>query len=228
MSSDRPGGAKHTPPPRQPSLRSKLKESWPLLVAGGGCVALAVLLELQRTTRSIDHLSPTLLFLAVGLTGIGGGVASYVVGPEENGDAVVARPLGSGPKERDSRKKWPPRVGVAERWNGRPVPDVISTSRFAAAAPAAGSSANWTDEPEDAEIPPSVLLDAGTYRRPPRGRKGRILRLSEEGALTVYSLEDALRDLELVDQVVHSRRKGGATTDLPARRPSSDRSNDPT
>ncbi|MGA7860847.1 MAG: hypothetical protein WCB19_03200 [Thermoplasmata archaeon] len=55
---------------------------------------------------------------------------------------------------------------------------------------------------------PSLLLDAETYRHPSMWSKGRVLRLSEEGVLTVCSLDDALRDLELVNQVVHRRRIG--------------------
>jgi hypothetical protein len=191
----------------EPSFRAKLEESWPLLVAGSGCVALAVVLELQRSTRTLDHLSPTFLFLAVGLTGLMGGVASFVVGPDN--DAVEE----SAPRadRRPARSVNPPMTGTLapplDRWNGRPVPDVITEDRPVPPTPTMSSAAAWAESEGAAEIEPSLRLRPGTYRRPASWSRGRILHLSQEGALTVYSLEDALRDLELVDQVVHARRR---------------------
>lgn len=190
---------------RERTLRAKLEESWPLLVAGSGCVALAVVLELQRATRTVDHLSPTFLFLAVGLTGIAGGVASFIVGPEEGPGVVpvaAAAPAESVPLKTHGLA---PRAGVSDRWNGRPIPDVLVAP---SARPAPEEPEGWAGDSEPSEIPPSLLLHPDTYQRPAIWNKGRLLRLSHEGMLTVYSLDDALRDLELIEQVVHTRRRG--------------------
>jgi len=189
-----------------PSLRAKVEQSWPLFVAGAGCVAIAVVFALERTTHFVDHLSPTILFLAVGVTGVAGGIASFVLGPEEeegelSGDSrdvrTVARRATSTPSTA---------IEAPDRWNGRPLPNVVP--EWLESPPEAGQDTtdSWSEEGEAQESPPSLILDAGTYERPSPWGKGRLLRLSEEGTLTVYSLDDALRDLELVTEVVHGRR----------------------
>ncbi|MGC2289653.1 MAG: hypothetical protein WA688_07345 [Thermoplasmata archaeon] len=202
------GGGRSGPPGKDPSWGEKLEESWPLLTAGTGCVVLAVVLALQGSTRSIDHLSPTFLFLALGFTGIAGGVASFVVGPEEGvqGPAVgesesrVARP--NRPTGGQSGNK------ATDHWNGRPVPEVTlgggSTTEDLASLSATRRGAGG----EPAENDPLRLLDSEAAPRTSSRNIGHLLRLSEEGSLTVYSLEDALRDLEVVDQVVHSHKVG--------------------
>jgi hypothetical protein len=211
-------------PTPKPSFRAKLEESWSLLVAGAGCLALAVLLELQRSTRTVDHLSPTFLFLAVGLTGVAGGVASFMVGPEEDGEEVGERSPENRPQGRGKLGYPTSRRVAPERWNGRPVPDVMPAGLEVGTSDAGDIPTPWTEGSEEAEIAPSLLLDIDPSRRhQSMWNKGRILRLSEEGNLTVYSLDDALRDLELIEQVVHARRRGKESVGHGGGRTSSDR-----
>ena len=186
------------------SLRAKLEESWPLLLAGGACLALGVLLALDRSTRSIDHLSPTFMFLAIGATGLLGGLASFVVGPEE---AVKAQPGESSDPEREAAalRTPPPASTPASEWFGRPSPRVLAPFDVGATLPGSRSLPDWSEEEGATLAPPPYLPDPSTLERPSPWPEGRLLRLSKEGALTVYALEDALRDLELVTEVVHSR-----------------------
>jgi hypothetical protein len=214
-------GEGSVPPAMEPSWRAKLEESWPLLTAGSACVALGVVLALERTTRSIDHLSPSFLFVALGVTGIAGGLASFAVGPEEDNEMQPVAPADGSRSSQSPARKNRPTPAAVEQWIGRPVPDVIvaetSNPRNRPGAPADPR----TVEAEAVEIPPTRLLDANTDPRPSTWNEGRLLRLTEEGAVTVYSLEDALRDLELVSQVVHSRRTGGGQDPTDGRRVSS-------
>lgn len=191
------------PAARPSTWPSKLAESWPLLLAGSGCVALAVMWAVQGTSRSIDHLSPTFLFLALGITGLGGGVASFVVGPDEDSESSPATGPAGWPRGFYRSQSGKPAGPAGDRLYGRPAPDVTRPEWSESPTPA--SMPPWSEE---AEMAPSLLLDAETYRHPSMWSKGRVLRLSEEGVLTVCSLDDALRDLELVNQVVHRRRIG--------------------
>jgi hypothetical protein len=95
------------------------------------------------------------------------------------------------------------------RWNGRPVPHIIRGRPQPIDAHRPESTMSWTPEEESEEVDPPLLLHPGGPERsePPSTRnKGRLLRLSEDGALTVYSLDDALRDLEVVSQAVYGNR----------------------
>jgi len=189
------------PPARPPTWRSKLAESWPLLFAGSGCVALAVVWAVQGTSRSIDHLSPTFLFLALGMTGLAGGIASFMAGPDEDSESSPMTRQASWPMRLHPSQGGKPADPAGDRSYGRPAPDVTRAEWSESSTTT--SIPPWSEE---AEISPSLLLDGDTYRRPSIWSKGRVLRLSEEGVLTVYSLDDALRDLEIVNQVVHGRR----------------------
>jgi hypothetical protein len=193
---------------RAPTRREKLGESWPLLTVGAGCVAFGVVLIIEHTARLVDHISPTFLFFAVGLTGIAGGVASYIVGPQANGNGRVAPTEG-----RPRTPALPPRSRSvptpAAQAGGRPTVAVGSAGGRPLTAPARPSRMGWGAPAESGEVPPSLILDPELIR-PPAWSKGRLLRLSEEGALTVYSVDDALRELDLVSKEVHQRPVKGA------------------
>lgn len=189
--------------------RSHLGEAWPLLVVGGGCVGVAIVMALGRIARLVDHLSPTFLFLAVGLTGIAGGVASYLVGGDVNSTTVDRRAV-PGPLARDPTRG--PVAAPASRVApitphpnpGSPAPSSPPSRASVGPAPTWGSAPGGSNE-----IPRSLFLDPRLLQRP-APTKGRLLRLSEEGALTVYSLGEALRDLDSISRSTRERRARSA------------------
>lgn len=192
--------------------KDSLTEAWPLLITGVICVVLAAVFALEQTHRTADRLSPSFLFLAVGITGIVGGIASFAAGPDDEEEnrlqpvKSVHAPPSAGPRADP--------LDTPERWNGRPVPDVV-VSRPAAPPTAARRLGSV----------PAISPSSGPPGRPVRGpspspkgpqwTQGRLLRLSDEGELTIYSVDDALRDLELVTRIIHARR---TSSSLDARR----------
>jgi hypothetical protein len=193
------GSSPGLPTVERVSWRAKLGESWPLLLVGSGCVIIAVALAIQRTAQTVGHVSPSFLFLAVGITGIAGGLASFVAGPDEDpGSAARTNRVPTSQRTGAARRDAPLNPPTT-RLYGRPAPDVVSPEW----SESSSSIPSWSEE---AEVPPSLLLDAETYPRPSRWKEGRVLRLSEDGVLTVYSVDEALRDLDLVNQIVHGRR----------------------
>jgi hypothetical protein len=209
-------------PGRQPELRSwrqRLSKAWPLGVSGAGGAALAAVLALQPQFQAIGRLSPDLVWVALSTTAIVVGLAAFLVGREEptksrhkpsgRGKAVVplfpqrARPTQSQPGH----------------WYGRPVPAVRRGPPAVSNRSMPAPPTSWSPE-EAEEVPSPLRLLPETEESPFPWNKGRLLRLSKEGALTVYSLNDALQDLEIVSQTVHGRRiRRGATSgdahDLP-------------
>lgn len=204
-----PGAPNRIPTPGGPGAwRAKLGEAWPLLLVGGGCEAFGAVLAIGRNARLIDHLSPTFLFLAVGLIGIAGGVASYWVGPQPNGSgpSPTLRPTPGPAPRRES-------VGSSQVMARIPISPVRSgpvAGTPSRPEPSRRSPMDWGPGGAS-EIPRSLVLDPALIRRP-AWAKGRLLRLSDDGALTVYSLDDALRELDAVTHAVRSRR----TSQLPA------------
>lgn len=198
----KPGPVTVASPPEPPrTAREHLRESWPLFFLGSACLTIGALLALNESTRTIEHLSPAFLFLAIGITGLAGGVASYAIGPDDGADSAVRTGLGR--PGRSMRATAEGSAVPADQWNGRPVPDVIAVLP--------GYQSEWSEDEDWKETPDSLRLDPGTYVRPPAWTKGRVLHLSSDGTLTVYALEDALRDLELVNAIVHRRLAGQAT-----------------
>ncbi|MCI4352783.1 MAG: hypothetical protein L3K14_05265 [Thermoplasmata archaeon] len=211
----------HAPRPGTPGgRRAQLAESWPLLLAGAGCLALGTVLLLEHWTRTIDHLSPTILFLAVGATGLFGGVASFVVGPEDVSEAGASKPEGFDDTNVDVRESPSPTADPTDEWIGRPSPKVAQASPGKRSTPLVASAPPWSEDETTAEIAPSLLLDPDTYGRPSPWRSGRLLHLSEEGALRVYTVEDALGDLEFVSKSVHARRSRDGSVESGATRKS--------
>jgi hypothetical protein len=198
------------PEPSPPSWGEKLEESWPLLFAGGACVALGVVLAVQHTSRSIDHLSPPFLFLALGILGLAGGLASFAVGPEKDDELTSLTPTGRTSSGPPPAHEFDGLLAAAGRWIGRPVPDVIVEQTAAGRTGPEPPEGQWSKEEEPSETPSSPVPEQDSNRPTSKQNKNRLLRLSEEGELTVYSLEDALRDLDLVTQVVHARRPRNA------------------
>ena len=189
-------------PPEPPrTARENLRESWPLFFLGSACLVIGALLALNESTRTIEHLSPAFLFLAVGITGLAGGVASYAIGPDEEPDPAVRSRIGR--TGRSVQATVEGSAVPADQWNGRPVPDVIAVLP--------GYQSERIEDEDWKETPDSLRFDPGTYVRPPAWARGRVLHLSSDGTLTVYALEDALRDLELVNAIVHRRLAGQAT-----------------
>ncbi|MGA7923900.1 MAG: hypothetical protein WCA77_07995 [Thermoplasmata archaeon] len=74
------------PPSR--SIRERVELALPLLLIGGGCLAIGLLLWKQRGAYS-SSVVPWELFLALGLSALAGGFVSLAVGPER-------APLGTG------------------------------------------------------------------------------------------------------------------------------------
>jgi hypothetical protein len=108
------------------------------------------------------------------------------------------------------------------RWNGRPVPHVTRDSRQPIDTIRAIPASTWEPEEESPDVAAPLLprTESSETSEPFSTRsKGRLLRLSEDGALTIYSLDDALRDLEVVSQTVHDRRipraEGAASSGRP-------------
>lgn len=188
-----------------PGWRANLGEAWPLLVVGGACVAVAVVMALGRLTRLVDHLSPSFLFLAVGLTGIAGGVASYLVGSDVESTSAFRHMAPAPPRLADTT--GPAAVSANQTHTIKPGPNPVSADHTSPRprAPGRPSPMRWGPAEGSNEMPRSLLLDPRLLQRPAPS-KGRLLRLSEEGALTVYSMGDAFRDLDIVTRAVHERR----------------------
>jgi hypothetical protein len=193
------------PPQVEPaSWGSKLEESWPLLAAGSGLVIIALVLASHRTVQSVDHLSPVFLFLALGITGLAGGLVSFVAGPDEI--PVSAALVGQGPAPQETEPANPNATAdsPAPRVYGRPVPAVTLPELSEPTQPTAlASDAPWSEEAEAAAAAP---VESEESRRRSPWDEGRVLHLSDDGVLTVYSVDDALLDLDLVKQIVQGRR----------------------
>jgi hypothetical protein len=187
------------PPPKSIEWRSKIRESWPLFFAGVACLFLAAVLGVQRTAGSLTLAAPTFLFLALGIVGIAGGVTSYVVGPDADERPEVVEETVQ-PSFRSPSPVVPTESGESQvHTPGSPAPRVPPPewSESSELLP------SWM---EDQEIPPSTLLDSQMIPRPSQWANGRVLRLSEDGVLTLYTLDDAIRDLELATDTVDGRR----------------------
>jgi len=207
-----------SPKPTPADWGAKLTESWPLLVTGGICVAFAVIFALDQPHRTIAHLSPAFLFMAVGVTGIVGGLASFAMGPDTSEPAPRPGPRALPPVQPSQAVATDPWSESPEKWNGRPAPAVVRP-RVRSKRPAPTAAEPYVPEEEQAqtdELRLSPESDEELGNVP--SLKGRLLHLSEEGNLSVYSLDDALRDLDLIDRVVHERRSRrlGAGTGGPA------------
>jgi hypothetical protein len=202
-----------TPARRRPTLGAKLKESWPLFVAGAGCLCLAVALEFQQAGRTLDHWSPTFLFIAVGMTGVLGGVASFIVGPEGSEGEPSARNAVTDPPDSRAEKQPPARRAAPQRENGRPTPQVILPAETVPPAQSPPAVPEWSEDGEDPRIAPALDLPGNADGRPLASNQVWILRVSPEGGLTVRSLEDALRDLDLIKELARANRRARPSSD---------------
>ncbi len=178
---------------------SKLEQAWPLFFAGFGCVTLAVVLAVQRTGGSLGDFSPVVLFVVLGIIGIAGGVASFVVGPEDHLESNAATDAVSRLEGWARSQLGEIAENSVSRKYGRPAPLVI-VPEWSESSEYPGSIPPWT---EGSESPAAAAQGAQTEPPQATWEKGRLLHLSADGALTVYSLDDAIRDLELVSKVVH-------------------------
>jgi hypothetical protein len=193
------------PPQAEPaSWGSKLEESWPLLAAGSGLVIIALVLASHRTVQSVDHLSPVFLFLALGITGITGGLVSFVAGPDEIPVSASPEDRGPAPQATEPANSAVTPGSPAPRVYGRPIPAVTLPELSEPTPPSAlASAAPWSEEAEAAATAPGESEES---RRRSPWDEGRVLHLSDDGVLTVYSVDDALLDLDLVKQIVQGRR----------------------
>jgi hypothetical protein len=202
-----------TPAQRRPTVGAKLKESWPLFVAGAGCLCLAVVLMFQRAGQTLDHWSPTFLFIAVGMTGVLGGVASFIVGPEGGEGGPSPRTAVTDSPDPRAEKQPPARRVLPQRENGRPTPQVILSAEVVPPAQSPPAAPEWSEDVEDPKIAPAFDLPANSEGRPLASNQVWILRVSPEGGLTVRSLEDALRDLELIKELARANRRARPSSD---------------
>lgn len=201
-----------------PSWREKLAGSWPLWLTGGGGATLVVAVGLQRSLPSVLHPSLNLLLIALGVTGIVVGIGAFVGGHGGHVGGQVPKPAPYSGESSSRLKSRRSLGGASDRCGGRPMPDVKVAGSRENDSPVRTPAHGWDPKEEASEIAPSLLLTTERAEQPSLWSKGRLLRLSEEGRLTVYSLDDALRDLEFVDQTVHGRR---TRRDVDARRISS-------
>ena len=206
------------------TLRRKLRRYWPLGVAGTGGAALAAILGFQSPFHSLDHFSSALLFTILSTVALVVGIVAFAAVREKSThepSRTNARGRNRVPvlANREGRRRPAP-----GRWNGRPVPHVTQGLRESVEPPRSQPTPSWSPEEESEEIATPLRLEpewSEPSERPSTWNKGRLLRLSEDGALTVYSLDDALRDLEVVSQTVHGRRLRRGENAANLRRPSS-------
>ncbi len=197
-------GTRAPDPAQTAGWRESLAESWPLLVTGLICVAFAGIFAIELPHRTVDRLSPSLLFAAVGITGVVGGLASFLTGPDDPEPVSQSLRTAPGPIRASTEDPASLFTEAPDRWNGRPVPEVVVGRLTPTPSPKRRGASTYSD-PSGDEGPRRGLPAS---RAEPRWTKGRLLRLSEEGELTVYSVDDALRDLEYVTRTIHARRAG--------------------
>lgn len=191
-------------PAQTAGWRESLAESWPLLITGLVCVVFAAIFALEQPHRTVDRLSPSLLFAAVGITGVVGGLASFLTGPDDPELESESRPSARGPARAPTEDPTELAMKKPDRWNGRPVPEVVVGRLTPTPAPTRRGASTYSGPSGDEGSRHGPLA----HRAEPRWTNGRLLRLSEEGELTVYSVDDALRDLEFVTRTIHARRAG--------------------
>jgi hypothetical protein len=173
----------------------------------GGATPTAVFGS-QPPFQSIPHLVPFTLF--VGLSAVTIGVSLLALAVRREGlapDSPEARP----PTQAQapvSAKRERRGLSMPDPWYGRPVPNIARGIRRVTRSPASPSAMQRRPEEATKEISIPLLPSSERGETPSSGKKDRLLRSPVEGTFPVFSLDGALRDLEVVDQIVHERRAG--------------------